>query len=66
MSKSLRFTAACLITVLFSLQALGQTVTISGTVRNSTTKEAIPAASVIIHAPNVRSMLNNPASDIET
>jgi hypothetical protein len=47
MSKSLRFTAACLITALFSLQALAQTVTISGTIRNST-KEPIPAASVLI------------------
>jgi len=48
MSKSLRFTAACLITALFSLQALAQTVTISGTVRNSTTKEGVPAVSVVI------------------
>ena len=48
MSKSLRFTAACLITAFFSLQAFAQTVTISGTVRNSTTKEVIPAASIII------------------
>jgi len=47
MSKSLRFTAACLITALFSLQAWAQTVTISGTIRNST-KEPIPAASVLI------------------
>ena len=48
MSKSLRFTAACLITAFFSLQAFAQTVTISGTIRNSTSKEPIPAASVII------------------
>ncbi|HEU5166947.1 MAG TPA: TonB-dependent receptor, partial [Chitinophagaceae bacterium] len=48
MSKSLRFTAACLITVLFSLQALAQTVTISGTVRNSISKEGVPAVSVVI------------------
>ena len=47
MSKSLRFTAACLITVLFSFQALAQTVTISGTIRNSTS-DPIPAVSVII------------------
>jgi len=47
MSKSLRFTAACLITAFFSLQALAQTVTIGGTIRNST-KEGIPAVSVII------------------
>src|SRR6188474_715093 len=48
MSKSLRFTAACLITALFSLQALAQTVTISGTVRNSVSKEGVPAVSVVI------------------
>jgi len=48
MSKSLRFTAACLITALFSLQALAQTVTISGTIRNSTSKEGVPAVSVVI------------------
>ena len=48
MSRSLRFTAACLITVLLSLQALAQTVTISGTIRNSTTKDPIPAVSVVI------------------
>ncbi|HMK17407.1 MAG TPA: TonB-dependent receptor [Chitinophagaceae bacterium] len=48
MSKSLRFTAACLITALFSLQALAQTVTISGTVRNSTSKEGVPAVTIVI------------------
>jgi len=48
MSKSLRFTAACLITALFSLQALAQTVTISGTVRNSTSKEGVPAVSIVV------------------
>ena len=48
MSKSLRFTAACLITVLFSLQAFAQTVTINGSVRNSDTKEGVPAVSVTI------------------
>src|SRR5215204_5600622 len=48
MSKSLRFTAACLITALFSLQALAQTVTIRGTGRNSTSKEGVPAVSIVI------------------
>src|SRR6188508_2129855 len=48
MSTSLRFTAACLITALFSLQALAQTVTVSGTVRNSTSKEGVPAVSIVI------------------
>ena len=59
MSKSLRFTAACLITALFSLQALAQTVTISGTVRNSTTKEAIPAASIIIKGTTLGTYTND-------
>ena len=40
--------AACLITALFSHQALAQTVTISGTVRNSTSKEGVPAVSIAI------------------
>lgn len=48
MSKSLRFTAACLITALFYFQASAQTVTISGTVRNSTSKEGVPAVSIVI------------------
>ena len=48
MSKSLRFIAACLITALFSLQALAQTVTISGTVRNSISKEGVPAVTIAI------------------
>ena len=48
MSKSLRFTAACLITAFFSLQVLAQTVTIKGTVRNSISKEEVPAVSVTI------------------
>jgi hypothetical protein len=48
MSKSLRFTAACLIAALFSLQAWAQTVTIKGTVRNSTSKEGVPAVSVAV------------------
>jgi outer membrane receptor for ferrienterochelin and colicin len=48
MSKSLRFTAACLITALFSLQAWAQTVTIKGSVRHSESKEGVPAVSVTI------------------
>src|SRR5690242_15652487 len=48
MSKSLRFTAACLVTIIFSFQAWAQTVTIKGSVRNSTSKEGVPAVSVTI------------------
>ncbi len=48
MSKSLRFTTACLVIVFFSLQAFAQTVTIKGTVRNSDSKEGVPAVSVSI------------------
>lgn len=48
MSKCLRFTAACLITALFSFQALAQIVTVKGTVRDSSSKEGVPAVSVTI------------------
>ncbi len=48
MRKSLRFTAACLLTILLSLYVKAQTVTISGTVRNATSKEGVPAVSVTI------------------
>jgi outer membrane receptor protein involved in Fe transport len=59
MSKSLRFTAACLITALFSLQALAQTVTISGTVRNSTSKEGVPAVSIVIKGTSTGTYTND-------
>ena len=48
MSKSLRFTAAFFAATLISVAAIAQSVTISGTIRNSTSKEGVPAVSVVI------------------
>jgi hypothetical protein len=48
MSKSLRIMAACLFAAMFSVAAIAQSVTISGTVKNSTSKEGVPAVSVTI------------------
>ncbi len=48
MSKSLRLTTAFFVAALFSIAAIAQSVTISGTVRNSTSKEGVPAVSVVI------------------
>jgi outer membrane receptor protein involved in Fe transport len=49
MRKSYRFLAASLIASLFSVAALAQTtITVSGTVRNSTSKEVVPAVSVTV------------------
>ncbi|MEI9809172.1 MAG: hypothetical protein WDO16_15660 [Bacteroidota bacterium] len=49
MRKSYRFLAASLIASLFSIAAFAQTtITISGNVRNSSSKEGVPAVSVIV------------------
>ncbi len=48
MRKCYRYLAAWLIAGLFSVAAYGQTVTISGTVRNNTSKETVSAVSVIV------------------
>lgn len=48
MSKSLRILAACLFAVMFSATAIAQSVTISGTVKNATSKDGVPAVSVTI------------------
>ena len=48
MRKSYRYLAAWLVAGLCSVAAWGQTVTVSGTVRNSITKEGVPAVSVIV------------------
>jgi outer membrane receptor protein involved in Fe transport len=48
MRKSYRFLTAWLIAGLFSLSANAQTVTISGKVSNGTSKESIPAVSIIV------------------
>ncbi|MBL0152759.1 MAG: carboxypeptidase-like regulatory domain-containing protein [Chitinophagaceae bacterium] len=46
MRKSYRCLAAWLMAVLFSFTANAQSITISGTVRNNTSKESVPAVSV--------------------
>ncbi|NOT51114.1 MAG: TonB-dependent receptor plug domain-containing protein [Chitinophagaceae bacterium] len=48
MRKSYRFLFALLVAGLFSLAANAQKVTIKGTVSNSTSKESVPAVSVIV------------------
>jgi outer membrane receptor protein involved in Fe transport len=48
MSKSLRLMAAYMFAAMFSFATVAQPVTIRGTVKNSTTKEGVPAVSVTI------------------
>ncbi len=48
MRKSYRYLASSLMAVLFSLAAFAQTVTVTGSVRNSTSKETVPAVSVSV------------------
>ncbi len=48
MRKSYRYLASSLMAVLFSIAAYAQTIAISGTVRNSTSKETVPAVSVSV------------------
>jgi hypothetical protein len=52
MRKSYRFLTAWLIAGLFSLSANAQSVTVSGTVSNSISKENVPAVSVLIKGTN--------------
>jgi len=48
MRKSYRFLAVSLIACLFSIAAFAQTITITGNVRNSSSKDVVPAVSVIV------------------
>jgi len=48
MGKSSRFLAVTIIASLFSVVVFAQNVTISGTVRNSSSKEVVPAVSVVV------------------
>ena len=48
MRKSYRLLAALLMAVLFSVAASAQAISISGTVRNSVSKENVPAVSVVV------------------
>lgn len=58
MRKSYRYLAAWLMAVLFSIAANAQTVTVSGTVRNGTTKEGIVAVTVAVKGSSVATFSN--------
>jgi outer membrane receptor protein involved in Fe transport len=59
MRKSYRFLAACLIATLFSIAALAQTITLSGTVRNNASKDPVPAVSVIVKGTSLGTYTNS-------
>jgi outer membrane receptor protein involved in Fe transport len=59
MRKSYRFLTAWLIAGLFSLSANAQTVTISGKVNNSASKESVPAVSVSVKGTNQGTYTNS-------
>ena len=52
MRKSYRYLAAWLLALFFSTAAIAQTVTVSGTVRNSISKETVPAVTVSVKGTN--------------
>src|ERR1700748_3303366 len=53
MRKSLRMLAALLLGLFVSIAAIAQNFTISGTVKNSTSKEVVPAVSVTIKGTSI-------------
>ncbi len=59
MRKSYRFLAALMMAVFFSIAAHAQTVTVSGTVRNSISKDAVPAVSVVIKGTSQGTFTNS-------
>jgi outer membrane receptor protein involved in Fe transport len=59
MRKSCRFLAITLLISLFSITAFAQQATISGVVRNSSTKEVVPAVSVIVKENNQGTYTNS-------
>ena len=59
MSKSLRILGACLVAVVYSITAIAQTVTISGTVKNSASKDGVPAVSVTIKGTSLGTYTND-------
>ena len=56
--KSYRFLFACIVASLFSFTAFAQ-VTISGTVNNNSTKEAVPAVSVVVKGTSLGTFTNS-------
>ncbi|MBM3417246.1 MAG: TonB-dependent receptor [Bacteroidetes bacterium] len=59
MRKSYCFLAAWLMACLFSASAFAQSVTISGTVKNSTSKDNVPAVSVLIKGTSQGTFTNS-------
>ncbi|MGB8192158.1 MAG: TonB-dependent receptor [Chitinophagaceae bacterium] len=53
MRKSYRYLAAFILSAIFSLAAVAQTVTITGNVRNTSNKDVVPAVSVTIKGSTV-------------
>ncbi|RYY58891.1 MAG: hypothetical protein EOO05_15000, partial [Chitinophagaceae bacterium] len=58
MKKTFRFFAAGLLSILLSLVAHAQTVSVSGNIKNSVTKEVVPAVSIIIKGSSVGTYSN--------
>ncbi len=58
MRKSYRFLASLLLAVLFSIAAWSQTITISGSVRNSASKEIVPSVSVVVKGTSIGTYTN--------
>ncbi|MBL7740135.1 MAG: carboxypeptidase-like regulatory domain-containing protein [Chitinophagaceae bacterium] len=59
MRKSSRFLAVSVIACLLSIAVFAQTITISGTVRNSASKEVVPAVSVVVKGTSIGTYTNS-------
>ncbi|MBK5271183.1 MAG: carboxypeptidase-like regulatory domain-containing protein, partial [Bacteroidia bacterium] len=59
MIKYYRFLAAWLIAVMFSIAAIAQSITITGTVHRDSTTETVPAVSVIVKGTNIGTFTNS-------
>lgn len=59
MRKSYRFLAAWMMAIMFSLAVQAQNATISGTVRNGTTKEGIVAVTVAVKGTSKTTYTNS-------
>jgi outer membrane receptor protein involved in Fe transport len=59
MRKSYSFFAALLMAVILSTAASAQTVTVSGSVRNESTKDGVPAASIVVKGTSQGTFTNS-------
>ncbi|HTD94938.1 MAG TPA: TonB-dependent receptor [Chitinophagaceae bacterium] len=59
MRKSVRFLAMGILGSLFTIAAFGQTIAISGSVRNGASKETVPAVSVIVKGTSLGTYTNS-------